>query len=213
VSKNKVKLSNVVFWLVLVGASGGAFAAGFWYTYGATVNVSTKAPGEQPNLAAKAVITPAPDPTPGAGGSPASQASPSEAPGPLPVASAAGLTDGQSGQVVQTSATPTPMAPERTFEPIDPTPSPAQHPFSRPTAAPVSQQGGSEIYRVQVGPFDSRETAQKQVDELQTAGINAVVVYDGGRYQAQLGAFVDRAKAIAVADEVNTRGYSVTIRH
>ena len=44
-------------------------------------------------------------------------------------------------------------------------------------------------------------------------GINAVVIYDQGRYHAQLGAFSDRARAISVADEVNQRGYSVTIRH
>jgi len=69
------------------------------------------------------------------------------------------------------------------------------------------------MYRVQVGAFDSRETAQKQVDDLQTQGINAVVVWDGGSYRAQLGAFNDRARALSVADKVNIRGYAVTIRH
>jgi len=79
-----------------------------------------------------------------------------------------------------------------------------------PTPVPTKKE---EIYRVQVGAFDSREAATRQVEELHGAGINAVVVYDGGAYHAQLGAYRDRAAAIAVADEVNTRGYSVTIRH
>ena len=66
---------------------------------------------------------------------------------------------------------------------------------------------------MQVGAFDSREAAQSQVDDLQTQGINAVVVWDGGSYRAQLGAFKDRARALSVADEVNVRGYAVTIRN
>jgi cell division septation protein DedD len=97
------------------------------------------------------------------------------------------------------------LLPVATPEPATPTPAPR-----RPTPPPTPK---LEVYRVQVGGFDDRETAQKQVEELQSAGINAVVVYDEGKYHAQLGAFTDRGRALSVADEVNIRGYSVTIRH
>jgi cell division protein FtsN len=181
-------IGNVIFWLFVLGASGGAFAAGFYFTYGMTLNVNTRSP-----VAAST-------PKPGAIKSPIVAAKPTAtptlAPGPIPVPSAA------------SGATPTPVA----VLGADPSPEPTRTPRATPTPQPVGTPK-EEIYRVQVGAFDSRESAQKQVEELQSVGINAVVVYDGGAYHAQLGAFSDRARAISVADEVNTRGYSVTIRH
>jgi cell division protein FtsN len=71
---------------------------------------------------------------------------------------------------------------------------------------------GALVYRVQVGAFDTREGAQRQVETLQAQGLNAVVVWDGGSYRAQLGAFSDRARALFVADEINARGFAVTVR-
>lgn len=191
--KNSGLLGNVFFWLFLVGASGGAFAGGFWYTYGATVNVNTKSPldGAIPNRAVKgaAAIAARPSPSP----------SPTVVPGPLAVE----------------IPSPTPVPTERPTAAPAATPEPVAtpDPFAVATAAPTPAPKTIEIYRVQVGAFDSREAAQRQVEELQTVGINAVVVYDAGAYHAQLGAFSDRARAISVADEVNIRGYSVTIRH
>ena len=195
-SKTASILGNIFFWLVVLGASAGAFAVGFYYTFGMTVDVHTKSP-----VAAST-------PKPGAIHnlpSPKAKASPSLAPGPLPVSSVAAVpTKGPN-------STPTPMA---QLGMADPSPMATETPRARPTrAAATPAAPKEEIYRVQVGAFDSRESAQKQVDELQTVGINAVVVYDAGAYHAQLGAFGDRARAIAVADDVNTRGYSVTIRH
>lgn len=199
-SKQGSLIGNIAFWLLVLSASAGAFAAGFFFTFGATLDVHTKTPAADsaPKLGAfksplAMAVKPSPTATP-------------VVPGPLPVTSLAPTP-------APRKATPTPMA---MIGGID---EPSATPYrTRPTATPVPMRTPAptpkeEIYRVQVGAFDSRESAQKQVDELQQVGINAVVVYDGGSYHAQLGAFSDRARAISVADEVNTRGYSVTIRH
>jgi cell division protein FtsN len=204
VSKRGSLVGNVFFWLFLLCASAGAFGAGFWYTYGVTLNVNTKSP--------VAESTPKPGWMHG-------QTGMAEKPSPSATALVPGLLPGASTSPLPTSrrspgATPTPMA---MLGALDPSASPS-HTRLVATPAPMRTPAATaavkeEIYRVQVGAFDSREAAQKQVEELQTVGINAVVVYDGGAYHAQLGAFSDRARAISVADEVNTRGYSVTIRH
>lgn len=184
----KFSIGNVAFWVALIGASAGAFAVGFYYTHGATTSVSTKTPGTDVGSSKAALTTPKPEPTP--------SPEPTVAPGVLPV---------------ETVATPAPVATPTPFDAFA-TPKPAATP--RPAApTPAPERPRAEIFRVQVGPFGDRESAERQVQELQTAGINAVVIYDGGQYQAQIGAFSDRSRAIAVADEVNVRGYSVTIRH
>lgn len=188
----KISWGNVAFWVALVGASGGAFAGGFYYTYGATANVPTRTPGE--DVGSKRVATPQPEPS-----EEVVVAAPTAAPDPLAV------PETVPERIVRLDPiqTPTPQAPRRT-------PTPVPEPARAEVVQPASR---AEIFRVQVGPFDDRETAEQQVKELQTAGVNAVVVYDDGRYQAQIGAFSDRARAISVADEVNVRGFSVTIRH
>lgn len=176
-------LSSVVFWLALLAASGGAFSAGFYYTHGATANVPVKKPEDNAAVPLPTMRPAKPVPTP----------TPTLAPGPILYSLAP-------------SATPEALATATPFAVATETPVPA------PSDAPATP-AGPAMYRVQVGAFDSRETAQKQVDDLQTQGINAVVVWDGGSYRAQLGAFQDRARALSVADEVNIRGYAVTIRH
>ncbi|MNS30522.1 rare lipoprotein A [compost metagenome] len=195
-AKRKFSFGHLAFWVALFGASAGAFGAGFYYTYGATVNVNTKLPGADAIVPKKVPVAAKPTP----------KASPT---------AAAGLVALPSD--TPASPTPTPKAkpspsPERiaempTPEPFVATPTPAPR-----RVAPVAAPPQPEIYRVHVGGFADRETAQRQVEELQGAGINAVVVYDQGKYHAQLGAFTDRARALSVADEVNIRGYSVTIR-
>lgn len=182
---------NLFFWLFLVGASASAFGAGFWYTYGATANVNIKSPGagNVKPIATPVAVVPTPAPT--ATVQPGLLDMPSTAPTATPVA-------------VREAVQPVGIATPVFVEPGTPRP---------PVATPEPAVNQPEIFRVQVGPFDDRMAAERQVQELQASGINAVVVYDQGRYHAQLGAFSDRARAISVADEVNQRGYSVTIRH
>lgn len=177
---------NLFFWLFLVGASASAFGAGFWYTYGATANVNIKSPGaDNVKPIATPAVAAAPKATPTATVQPGLLDMPSMPPTATPA----------PAEESQAAATP------HFVEPATPRPA---------TPQPTPE---AEIFRVQVGPFDDRLAAERQVQELQGSGINAVVVYDQGRYHAQLGAFSDRARAISVADEVNQRGYSVTIRH
>ncbi len=187
-SKRRDILMSALFWSALVVASGAAFSAGFYYTHGATANVPVKQPVR---------TTQHPMPTPRGSVKPSPSATPTLAPGPIPVSLA------PASPTPDAFATPTPAAFASIAESSDPGVDPAAE------ASPA----GAPTYRVQVGAFDSRETAQKQVEDLQTQGINAVVVWDGGSYRAQLGAFKDRARALSVADEVNNRGYAVTIRH
>lgn len=197
-SKRSFNFGNVFFWLVLIACAGGAFWAGFWYTYGATLNVATKTPSDMSS--ARPLPTPLPTATPAA---PLSLTRATEAPGPI-------------GTIVPLAklfkASPTPAAATPAPTPVA-TVAPSTAPIGALSPVPTANAAATEIYRVQVGPFDDRDSAQKQVADLQSAGINAVVVFDAGHYQAQLGAFSDRGRAIAVADEVNERGYSVTIRH
>lgn len=187
-SKRRDVLMSALFWSALLVASGGAFSAGFYYTHGATANVPVKQPVQTSQR---------PLPTPRGSVKPSPSATPTLAPGPILVS----LAPPSPTPEVLATQTPDPFAGTAASPPPDAEPSAAASP-----AAAVT-------YRVQVGAFDSRESAQQQVEDLQTQGINAVVVWDGGSYRAQLGAFKDRARALSVADEVNTRGYAVTIRH
>lgn len=197
-TQSKFSFGALFFWLVLLGLSAGAFTVGFHYTYGATANVNTKTPGAD-ELAAKPPVAKPAEPV-----KPIAKASPTQAPGLVAMSSA---EPSEASPSPKPTAKPSPSPAMVGIIPVS-TPQPTPTPRRAPDAPPKP-----EVYRVQVGGFEDRETAQKQVEELQGAGINAVVVYDEGKYHAQLGAFTDRTRALSVADEVNIRGYSVTIRH
>jgi cell division protein FtsN len=200
--RSKFNIGNAAFGVVLVALSAGAFAVGFHYTYGATANVNTKLPG-QDNLAVKPLAKVSPTPV-AARPSP----SPTAAPG-LVAMPADAATAAPTPRAVAPSPSPRDVFAVASAQPVQAIAAVATPAPRRATPTPA----GPEIFRVQVGGFGSREQAQRQVAELQDVGINAVVVYDEGEYHAQLGAFTDRARALSVADEVNIRGYSVTIRH
>jgi cell division septation protein DedD len=187
-------VANLTYWTALVLASAGAFTAGFHYTHGATANVPVKQPvgiGETPSPLPTPASVPAPTPTP------------TQAPGPIGT---------PAGALPVQVATPAPPPPGDDF---DETQAEAGFSTPPPLRAPVqaAEGGGSSVYRVHVGAFDTREGAQRQVEALQANGLNAVVVWDGGSYRAQLGAFSDRERAYSVADEVTVRGFPVTVRH
>jgi len=125
----------------------------------------------------------------------------------------------------QALVTPAPDVPEE--EPVpstsmvepDPAPVPSPTPRTKATEAPLahavddSASAGQGVYRVQVGSYSSREEAQAMVEELAVAGVDAMVVEDEGKFHAQIGAYGSRDRALSAADGVNTKGYSVTIRH
>lgn len=191
-SKTTDTLANVTFWSVLLVSSGASFYAGFYYTHSATANVPVKQPVHP------IPVTPVRRPTEKPSPQPTPQPSPSLIPGPIPVS------------VPPEAAVPEPTLLPEADEAGFQTPPPIR-------SGGVTEEGGAPgegnlVYRVQVGAFDTREGAQRQVEMLQAQGLNAVVVWDGGSYRAQLGAFSDRTRAFYVADEINARGFAVTVR-
>ncbi|MEB3328429.1 MAG: SPOR domain-containing protein [Candidatus Sericytochromatia bacterium] len=184
-------LASVGYWTILVLASAGAFTAGFHYTHEATANVPVKLPGG---------IGDAPSPRPPR--APMPSLTPAVSPSPQ------GLTLGAPSAEVATPAPPP-------GDDLDETQAEAGSSLPPQARAPVQSgdNGSSAVYRVHVGAFDTREGAQRQVEALQASGLNAVVVWDGGSYRAQLGAFAERERAFSVAHEVTARGFPVTVRH
>ena len=185
-SRTTDTLANITFWSALLASSGASFYLGFHYTHSATANVPVKQPVAAPPVAPS--VKPPPTARPTATPVP----SPSLIPGPIPVPAATEAP--LSASEVDNFRTPPPIRGEGVTE----------------VGGPASE--GALVYRVQVGAFDTREGAQRQVETLQAQGLNAVVVWDGGSYRAQLGAFSDRARALFVADEINARGFAVTVR-
>lgn len=170
------------YWGVVAVASTGAFWWGFQWTHQATVSVHVKQP-------AAGQMEPLP-----ARSAPPPKASPK--PGPL-------------GAVVASGPAQAALKPSPAAFPAFPSPSPKD---------PTLQEGGgaagaSGVFKVQVPGFASRSAAEAASQELQGAGFHAVVVDEvGGGYALQVGAFGDKARAEALAAQVNARGYQVTLR-
>ncbi len=184
-----------IYWSTFILFAGGSFAAGFWFTYSYTSQVGTRglttAVAPQPGT----LITPLPNlPTPEPIATPQDLFASEPTPTPIPLPTER-----------EETPTPAPRAVVETPEPI----------FEEPTPEPYTPEPAppDDVYRVQVGSYESRESAEQMVQELLSAGIQAVVVYDSTKYHAQVGAFSSKERALAVADEVNAKGYSVTIRH
>ena len=183
---------------MFIVCAGASFGAGFWFTYRYTSDVDVRGPQDAAAPPLVPLATQVPLVT------------------PQPVATPQDLF------AVGPTSTPTPWS-EVTPEPLPPTPEPvaaqqvplqtpypeATEPVYEPTPAPTPE----DVYRVQVGSYDNRQDAESMVQELLNNGIDAVVVYDQSQYHAQVGAFNRRDRALAVADEVNAKGYEVTIRH
>ncbi|MBM3268316.1 MAG: SPOR domain-containing protein [Candidatus Sericytochromatia bacterium] len=185
-----------VYWSTFILCAGGSFAAGFWFTYSYTSQVGTRglttAVAPQPGT----LITPIPAmATPEPFATPADLFASEPTPTPIPLPTERVRTPTPEPQAVLTT-------PEPAYE--EPPPEVADTPEPAPA---------EDVYRVQVGSYESRDAAEQMVQELLSAGIQAVVVYDSTKYHAQVGAFSSKERALAVADEVNAKGYSVTIRH
>lgn len=175
------------FWGLVAAASAGAFLWGFNWTHQATVNVHVKQP-----------LADQMEPLP------VRSAKPSESPKPGPLG-AAGASAPASPVAVAASPSTGP------FRQPFASPSSAGDPTlsENPSAAPA---GASGVFKVQIPGFPSREAAEAQALELQSAGLHAVVMDEQGGFALQLGAFGDRGRAEALAQQVNARGYKVTIR-
>lgn len=191
--RKRNSLPVALYWGTFILCAGGSFAAGFWFTYSYTSQVGTRglttAVAPQPGT----LITPMPLSTPEPMATPQDLFAAEPTPTPIPL--------------------PTERPVKRTPEPVAPVPTP-EPVYEEPIQAePTPEPTPEDVYRVQVGSYESRDSAEQMVQELLSAGIQAVVVYDSTKYHAQVGAFSSKERALAVADEVNAKGYSVTIRH
>ena len=178
---------GTLYWVVFAACAAASFAGGFFYTYHATSQVAIKNPNTNESFFQGAVLP---------------EVRPNESPEVSPTPD----QDPFGGELV----TPTPRVMTTSTPWPTPTPyivvyTPAPEPSVKATQPP-------DVYRVQVGAYDTKDAAQSMADELLSAGIAATVVFDQGQYHAQIGAFSSRDRALSVADEINSQGYSVTIR-
>lgn len=95
-----------------------------------------------------------------------------------------------------------------------PTPLPTRTPRPAPTsvATPAATAVPKMVYRVQVGAYTSRESAQQAVGQLAEKGYTAQISEENGRYRVQLGVFEDQDRALSLAEEVTQQGYEVVVR-
>ena len=67
------------------------------------------------------------------------------------------------------------------------------------------------MYKIQIGAYREKGNAQKMASKLKKAGVNAVIVKDGGLYKVQCGAFTDKANADKRLAQVKKKGFSNAI--
>lgn len=70
---------------------------------------------------------------------------------------------------------------------------------------------GGTLYKVQSGAFSVRANAENLVNQLQAAGYNPFIFYEGGLYKVQVGAFAIRANAEALVAELKSKGFDAII--
>ena len=69
------------------------------------------------------------------------------------------------------------------------------------------EQQRPEYYQVQIGAFRTRMPAQRLVDELQSRGFPAFMVYDDGLYKVRVGAFLNMDHAVQMERNLRNMGY------
>lgn len=68
-----------------------------------------------------------------------------------------------------------------------------------------------EYYQVQVGTFRSRMNARSLVNQLQSRGFPAFMVYDDGLYSVRVGAFLNMAHGVQMEHRLRAMGYPTLI--
>ena len=69
------------------------------------------------------------------------------------------------------------------------------------------EQQRPEYYQVQIGAFRTRMPAQRLVDEQQSRGFPAFMVYDDGLYKVRVGAFLNMDHAVQMERNLRNMGY------
>ncbi|MBU6430299.1 MAG: SPOR domain-containing protein [Cyanobacteria bacterium REEB65] len=197
--RKRSSLPGVLYWSVFIICAGVSFGAGFWFTFRYTSQVNVRGPAQ---LAAEPA--------------PVDLATPVPMVTPQLVATPQDLFAGQPTLTPAPLVTLTP-APAQTPPPeentLQPTGSPPVGDLDSSDVSTPEPTPAEDVYRVQVGSYDTQEAAESMVQDLLAAGIQAVVVFDQTKYHAQVGAYSSKDRALEVADEVNAKGYAVTIRH
>lgn len=68
-----------------------------------------------------------------------------------------------------------------------------------------------EYYQVQVGAFRTRMPADRLLNELQSKGLPAFMVYDDGLYKVRVGAFLNMDHAVQMEQTVRNLGYPTVL--
>ncbi len=84
------------------------------------------------------------------------------------------------------------------------------NPTVTPSTQAVTPQTTTQLYRVQVGAFSTRENAQRVVDQLKSAGYEAVITSENP-FRVQSGAFSALENAERYALELRGEGFEVTV--
>lgn len=76
---------------------------------------------------------------------------------------------------------------------------------------PPQNNPGSKLYRVQVGAYKNRESADRLLNSLLVEGFPAFVIYDDGLYKVQVGAYELLANAVAMEERLRKFRYNTYI--
>ena len=198
-----------------------SFVTSYFVFYQLTNKVDTKTLKTSTSVVVKS--TPTDEPSvktivigDGQGGTPAP--SPSAAITPDPVATIASKIRPTATPIVsiKPSAIVVSETPVATIKPVvlaTPKPIIAATPYR--TAAPIATLAPrlkQTSFKVRVGAFDSKSEAERKSKELEGMGYDVSVIDEPEGSYIQLGAFKDQERALALAEEVNQKGFSVIIR-
>ncbi len=102
---------------------------------------------------------------------------------------------------------------------IQPTVVPTLAPTPIPTPIPtkvaptiVAKVDKVTLFKVRAGSYDSRGDADKKAKDLESLGYETSVIDEPEGSFIQLGSFKDQEKALALAEEISQKGFSVIIR-
>jgi cell division protein FtsN len=116
-----------------------------------------------------------------------------------------------SASPVATTSPASTTAPAPTVKPtVKATPVPT--PVRTPTPVPTAPKPKQAAFKVRVGAFDSKTEADKKAKELENMGYDTTVIDEPEGAYVQLGSFKEQEKALALAEEISQKGYSVIIR-
>ena len=217
------------FWFIMAGLAVFSFITSYFVFYQLTGNVETKSiKTSKPIVVQVSPENTMPEKTivigDGQGGPSPSPSTASvtitpEPSGGLAVVASVSSTPTIAPTIVPTAvvfttptATPTLAAPLPTIRPtIVPTLIATPIP-TKSLVAVVPKVVKSTLFKVRAGSYDSRGDAEKKSKDLESLGYETSIIDEPEGSFIQLGSFKDQEKALALAEEVSQKGFSVIIR-